>query len=152
MKIAVDHNEQVSRSSNLIIHGVSEESNEKTDEMCLHIIYEKVRVDISLNDISRSHRLGRPISKIAQETLNPITPVIVKFTNMRKRLEVFRPKRNLKGSNLPITENLTQKRYNLYKDAMAAKLGKHNVWTNAGRILTKSGNSIIVISSHEDLL
>ena len=75
---------------------------------------------------------------------------IVKFVNLRKRLEVFRSKRYLKGSNIIITENLTKKRYDLYREAMT-KLGKGNVWTSDGKILSKSGNSIIVISSPDDL-
>ena len=151
LKKAVDHNEQVSRSSNLLIHGVPEENNESTDNLCVSIIKDKLEVDVSINEISRSHRLGPPRIKMNTRNAKPFCrPIIVKFSNIRKRLEVFHSKRKLKGSNISVTENLTQQRYKLYKEAMT-KLGKHNVWTSDGRILTKTGNSFFHISSREDL-
>ena len=148
---AVDHNEQVSRSSNLLIHGVPEEVNEMTDAICCKIIKEKLNIDMTVDDIARSHRLGPVKTKIATRNSKSFPmPIFVIFVSLRKRLEVYRSKRDLKGSNLVITENLTKKRYELYRDSMK-KLGKANVWTSDGRILCKSGNSIIVISSHDDL-
>ena len=151
LKDAVDRNEQVSRSSNLLLHGVPEEINEVTDDICCRIISEKLNIEISVNDIARSHRLGAVKSQMSTRKSKPYArPIIVKFVNLRKRLEVFRSKRYLKGSNIIITENLTKKRYDLYREAMT-KLGKGNVWTSDGKILSKSGNSIIVISSPDDL-
>ena len=77
-------------------------------------------------------------------------PVIVRFLNFRDRLKIFKSKRKLRGSNISISENLTQKRYVLCKMCMD-KLGKGAVWTNEGRITTKIDNKYKIINNKNDL-
>ena len=102
VKQLIDNNEQKSRNNCLVIHGIPESKHDNTDELTLKIINEAVNVSISLENIERSHRLG------AKKTVNTRPrPIIVKFASMRKRMEVFRNKKNLKGKKINITESLT---------------------------------------------
>ena len=90
----LDGIEQRDRNINLLIHGISETSGEKTDEICHKVINESIKVEISLDEISRSHRLG-PVSNSRLTRSKKITarPIIIKFKDIGKRLEVYRAKK-----------------------------------------------------------
>ena len=77
-------------------------------------------------------------------------PVIVKFKGYDSRDKIFKAKRQLKGTGVMVTENLTKKRYELFKKCIH-KLGKGNVWTYDGRITTKINNTFITINNQCDL-
>ena len=77
---ATDNNEQKSRSSCLLIHGVEELENEDTDKLCLDIVNKDVGVSLSLADIERSHRIGP--RKLNTRSAKP-RPIIFRFASMR---------------------------------------------------------------------
>ena len=111
---------------------------------------------VSKRDIGLSHRLGKFKQKDERQTrsvaskFRPPRPIIVRLNSYNLRHEVFKVKRNLKGSRTMITENLTKKRHELLKKAIE-KLGKGKVWSNDGRITTKIDNKYIVINDESDL-
>ena len=70
---------------------------------------------------------------------------------MRKRMEVFRNKKNLKGKKINITESLTAMRVSLLERAKG-KYGFRNVWTPEGRILTSIDGKIMEITSKSELI
>ena len=144
---STDNNEQKSRSSCLLIHGVDENDDEDTDKICLAVVNDDVGVDLSLGEIGRSHRIGpkRPPTRNSKPR-----PIIFRFSSMRKRMEVYRNKKELKGKNIVITESLTKIRYQLLLKAKS-KYGVRNVWTTEGRIFTKVGNKLKQISSFDDV-
>lgn len=139
----IDDLEQYQRRQCIRIFGMTEEENENTDEIAIEVA-EKVGVKVELTDIDRSHRVGR-----GQENGRP-RPIIVKFVSYRKRSEVFRNKRNLKGSGITIREDLTRARYHLLREAIN-KYGVTNVWTQDGTIIVKEGNSKKRLRSISDL-
>ena len=108
-----------------------------------------IRVDLHINDISRSHRIG-PKKEQKTRSTKP-RPLIFRLVTMRKRMEVFRNKKNLKGKQIAITESLTTMKYKLLLKAND-KFGMNNVWTSEGRIFTKKDHKLILISSEADLL
>ena len=63
---------------------------------------------------------------------------------------VFKNKKNLKGTGVSISENLTQLRYDLLQKA-GEKYGKNNVWSIEGRVMTIINNRYKVINSVGDL-
>ena len=143
-----DNNEQKSRTQCLLIHGIEESDEENTDQICLSVIAKDVGVDISIGDIARSHRTGPKKSQTTRRT-KP-RPIIVRFTCIRKRMEVFYNKKNLRGNKAVITESLTAMRLELLNKAKT-KYGYRNVWTSEGRIFTKCDNKLIHISSDADM-
>ena len=147
----VDDQEQRSRNGCLLIHGVEEGDEHDTDTLALNVINNDLGVQINLDDIQRSHRVGpKKVKPMTRASKAYPRPIIVRFLSWRKRNEVFRAKRKLKGSKVAVTENLTRSRYELLK-AATAKIGRGNVWSSDGRVTTKIGNVYHVITCHDDI-
>ena len=100
----VNWQEQYSRRNCLLVHRIVETNDENTDDLFLKTINEKLDVDITGNEIDRSHRIGR------QKDERRPRPIIVKLTRYNTRKKVFASKRKLKGTGVSITESLTAKR------------------------------------------
>lgn len=144
---SVDDQEQRNRNYCLLMHGVEENIEENTDTVVVETINNQLGlVDINLENIQRSHRLGpRNDGRSTRNNRIKPRPIIFRFRDFSARQQVFKNKKMLKGKVISISENLTKKRYTLYKQAMT-KFGFRNVWTNEGRILTKIDNKIVVIT------
>ena len=150
LRTEVDDLSQYTRRTNLLFHGIEETDNEKSDDIELDIVNNTMNLGLSLDDISRSHRLGK---KVPDRT----RPIIARFITYRKRKSVFDAKKKLKGKRVVVTENLTSSRYDLYKKCKDA-FDQKNVWTLDGRIYVATGrklpnnkNERKVISNNEDL-
>ena len=106
-------------------------------------------LDLSINDIDRSHRVGKPGKPKA---------IIVKFATFRARQKLYRSRVQLKTSGYEgvfVNEDLTHFRTNLlYKARQQCKLGKlDSCWSDNGNILVKGSDmKIHRISSEDDLL
>ena len=148
----IDDLEQRRRNDCLLIHGVKEGDDDNTDDLSLEIIKDKLGVDLALDDIQRSHRVGAKPSTRETRSKKKIKyrPIIVRFLNWRKRNEVFRAKSKLKGLGLAITESLTKYRYELLQKA-TDNYGKGNVWTIDGRVTTKINGTYMVIKNESDM-
>jgi hypothetical protein len=97
------------------------------------IVIEAVKatgVNITLADISRSHRVGKKSSKPR--------PIIFRMISYRKRREVFTSRKKLPDNQF-ITEDLTARRAHLvYLCRQLKRAGKLRfVWTTDGRVLVK---------------
>ena len=90
-------------------------------------------MDLSVEEIDRSHRVGRLVNDRPR-------PIIVKFISYRKRSEVFRNKKQLKGTGITVREDLTKRRHNLLKQCIE-KHGVTNVWTLDGNVILKDGEN-----------
>ena len=128
----LDDLEQYQRRQCLRIFGVKEEETEDTDKIVAEVS-QKIGAEVQACDIDRSHRVGR------RDGDRP-RPIIVKFVSYRKRSEVYRNKRQLKGSGITIREDLTRQRHGLLREAIT-KFGLHNVWTQDGVIVVKDGET-----------
>ena len=133
------------------MHGVDETEKENTDTLTFAVLERELGIALTEDDIQRSHRLGpiKDIRSLRSARKNP-RPINIKFTNFRKRKEVFKAKRNLKGEGISISENLTKSRYDHYKAALT-KFGRGNVWTMEGRVTTKIENTYFTINRMVDL-
>lgn len=142
LQMKLDDLEQYQRRQCVRIFGVGEEAGEDTDLKAIEVA-RKIGVDLSLHDIDRSHRIGATGGDRPRG-------IIVKFVSYRKRSEIFRNKKLLKGSNITIREDLTKCRYQLLQDTIQ-KYGIKNVWTMDGCIVAKIGDSKRRIRSVSDL-
>ena len=133
----VDKQEQYLRRHCLLLHGISDNKNEKTDDLCFATINEHLELSITEADIERTHRIGKP-----RDADQKSRPIIVKFVRYSDRKNVFNGKKKLKGKNIAITEILTATRIKKLKEAREIYDFK-NVWTSDGKILLKdeSGNT-----------
>ena len=148
MKQSIDSNEQKSRNICLLLHGIPESDNDNTDDLVVKVINDDVGVHITIDDIERTHRIG-PTKSISTRRTKP-RAIIVRFASMRKRIDVYKNKKNLKGKKILLTESLTASRFNLLNKAKE-KFGQRNVWTAEGRIFTQIDGKLVHISSEGDL-
>ena len=142
LQVKLDDLEQYQRRQCLRVFGVEEGPDEDTDVKAIEIA-RKIGVDLSIEDIDRSHRIG------VRNNDRP-RPIIIKFVSYRKRSEVFHSKKNLKGSGVTIREDLTKMRHSLLKEAIN-KYGVRSVWTLDGVVIAKIGDQKRRITSSRDL-
>ena len=101
--------------------------------MAVSFIKDKMDIDLSVNDIGRSYRIGKPTPRKKR-------PIIVKFVRYNDRRKVVLNKKNLKDSILSITDSLTARQMEELSKARNEHLFK-NVWTIGGKILIKENGS-----------
>lgn len=136
LKESIDELEQYSRRNCLLFHGLKESDGENTDKVVIDTIRKEMTIDISEQDLDRTHRIGK-----ASRNDGKSRPIIVKFARYAVRNQIYKNKRVLKGKNLLITESLTNRRVKALKDAQA-EFGTSNVWTSDGRIFYKNENRV----------
>ena len=100
---------QYSRRTNLLFHGIEEGDRESTDDKIMEVINTKLGLNLTLDDVGRSHRLGRKVE-------NRKRPIIARFVSYRKRKTVFEAKKKLKGTGIVISENLTKAKWTKGED------------------------------------
>lgn len=139
----LDAQEQYSRRECLRISTPwPEKADENTDSQILQIAKD-MGVDLTLDDISRSHRIGRPTGSKATEGKSS-RPIIVKFKTYRKRLLFYKGRSTLRKNpnynKVYINEDLTKARAHLSKQARDMKKNKKikNFWTGDGNFLVKT--------------
>ncbi|KAE8751880.1 hypothetical protein FOCC_FOCC001357 [Frankliniella occidentalis] len=125
----LDELEQYGRRNNLRIFGVQEKEDENTDDIVIDLA-QKMGVEIDGSFIDRSHRVGKRGS--------PNRPIIVKFIGYGPRSEIFGAKKKLINTKITIREDLTVRRLQVMKEAMA-KYGMKRVWTRDGVIKINVG-------------
>ena len=112
----LDDLQQYGRRTNILIHGVPEESSEKTDNKALYIINNKLGISgVTIDHLSRSHRLGKKHEGKKR-------PIIVRFTSYRRRKMVFDVKKKLKGTGITVTENLSK-----YPEWLSTTIAKNDL-------------------------
>ena len=126
-----DDLEQYGRRYSLRLHtDVPEEAGESTDDIILEAT-KKIGVNVTLNDISRSHRVGRRAGTKPR-------PIIFRLVSYRTRRSIYQNRKKL-GGNVFITEDLTARRAHLLflcrQLRRADKL--QYVWSVDGRVLVK---------------
>jgi hypothetical protein len=135
----IDDQEQYTRRANLRVYGVPEGRSEDTNEIVIKLVKEKLNVQITRQDVDRSHRLGKP--PIDGKKNSP-RPIIVRFTSYAARSSVFKEKRRLKGSGVTIREDLTPKRREVLRKAVDV-FGLRNAWSLDGKIFfVKDGRTV----------
>lgn len=126
--------EQYTRRNSIRISGVAESEGESCDDVVLATINEKMAVSppITLDHIDRLHRVGKKGTGKARQ-------IIVKFTSYRHRARVMAKRRELRGSDIFVNEDLTRKRSQIMWHCRAEKR-QHKLqdcWSFDGRISVK---------------
>lgn len=85
----------------LLLHGIPENTNEKTYYLCLTTMNEHLELSITETDIECRHGIGKP-----RDSGQNSRPITVKFVSYDRK-NVFNRKRKQRGNNIAITESLT---------------------------------------------
>ena len=160
--------EQYSRRNNLRIFGIAEKKGENTDQLVIDVA-KRIGVKISLDDIDRSHRTGKPHARedppaptdesrkseeATQDAVRP-RPILVKFTSYRRRHDMITQRRKLKKTKISISEDLSKFKLDLLRET-AKHPSVRQAWTTDGRIIALLGasngkNITKLISTFQDL-
>ena len=95
--------EQYSRLTCLLLHGIPEDKNEKTDDFCIATINECLELSITEAYIERTHRIEK-----LRDSSQKLRPIIVIFVKYNDKKNVFNRKKKSEAKN--ITDSLTATR------------------------------------------
>lgn len=131
--------EQYSRRNCLRVSGVPESINEITDDYVCALA-RAIDVDLSINDIDRSHRLGKPATAAAPRA-RP-RDIVVKFISYRTRAKFYKARvlTKTKGyKGVYINEHLTKSRSKLLYEARRRVKSKQfkSAWSTDGTVMVK---------------
>lgn len=140
LELQADIQEQYSRRECLRISGVGENSGENTDDIVMDLCT-SIQADISIDEIARSHRIGKQNGKKPRD-------IIVKFTSYRSRQKLYKRRSSLRTSSYSgtyVNEDLTKRRSQLLYKARQLVTDKllNGTWTSDGNILIKDLNDRI---------
>lgn len=148
LELKADRAEQYSRRNCLRLSGVPEVADECVDDKVLEVA-SAIGVNLTLEDIDRSHRLGKP-RHVASGNRSQTKPrdIIIKFCSYRSRQKMLKNKSEMKNSPFKgsfLNENLSTVRDNLFYQArqLAKNRSIHSTWTFDGTILVKDKHSKI---------
>jgi hypothetical protein len=161
-----DDLEQYTRNDNLLFHGIPLSVDNSSDADLGKVIIDVVNKNfsglaITESDISIAHRTGpnrqpQPLQGTSTQINQPVRPppIVVRFSRRSVRNSILSQRKQLKGKNISITEQLTMHRSKLLKKA-SELVSQHKVqsaWSHDGRVLVKNTlNRIVVINSDADL-
>lgn len=139
LEVALESAEQYSRRNCLKISGVPENIENSTDEYICDLA-RAIDVDIRIQDIDRSHRLGRP-SSAADQTGKP-RDIVVKFVSYRARAKFYKARVLTKSKGYRgvfINEHLTRSRGALLYEARRRVKSRQlkSAWSMDGAIMVK---------------
>lgn len=140
LETQVDDIEQYSRRNCLRVSGLTERHDEDTDKLILDLAKE-LDINLSITDIDRSHRLGRPAVPGGRPR-----QIIVKFTSYRARDMLFSKRKVMKDkpgfSHTYINEDLTYKRSQMLYEARQAMKAKDitGAWSFDGKLYVRDNS------------
>lgn len=120
------------KRKNIVMFGIEETENNynELEEIIVQTIKEKLQVSLTMQDIEFVRRIGRKN--------NNNRPVNIGLTTMRKKTDILASRRNLRGTNLRIDQDLTEseltQRRNLKKYAIMLKEMGYDVYLRNNKI------------------
>ncbi|KAK3098258.1 hypothetical protein FSP39_017663 [Pinctada imbricata] len=146
----IEELEQYGRRNSLRFHNVQVADPNDTDSVVVQICKDKLNVDITPDDICRSHVVGRPNRAGKSQ-------IICRLRNWKVKNRIYSQKKKLKNdqSRIFVTEDLTRYRQAVVSEVVKAKRAEKvtSFWTNDGRIFIKTseGGQKFLIESIDDL-
>lgn len=140
--VMMNNMEQYTRRNSIRIYGIDdqqrEETYEKSRELVIKMLNDKLSINLTSKDIDVAHRLGKFLT-------DGNRPIICKFVRRSTKFEVLAVRRRLKGSSIVIREDLTTKNAKLL-ETVSAKPEVKNAWSHDGKIiaLLRNGKKIRV--------
>ena len=141
----VDNLRQYSRRNCLLFQGITESSDEDTDQLVIDQCNENLGLGITQDMLDRTHRLGPKRDQEGKPRLITVT-----FCSYQNRRLVSINKKRLKSTGVTITESLTKTRMELLKEVHKT-VGVGNAWTSDGNVFAKKGQRILTITTKEDI-
>ncbi len=138
VKVKSNENEQYSRRNNVRIFGLPENVHENCYDVVLDLCGE-LNIDISRNELDRVHRVGRVLNRSNSYTnvADHPRPMIVKLIGHQSKLKLIKARKNLKGKDVYIREDLTKVNHALLMFVKKNCVEKTIVYTVDGVIMAR---------------
>lgn len=136
LRMAVDNQEQAMRSCNVRIFGMKSENNENVRAKVLDIFTNKLKLQISSNDLKKCHRISAKVPS------DKPPAVLVRFSNDEVWSSVLKSRKSLKNTGIHIREDLTKSRLSLLQCAVNQFTSK-SAWVFKGNVFVKCVNGIV---------
>ena len=149
---SLDNLEQYSRRSSVRVSGIKEKADGEQLDTILTDLFTDMDVHLTLNNISRAHRIGPRTSL----TIRQHSRQVIQFKDHEAKTTFMKARKHLRAKQptVFISEDLTQRRARLLYLCRERKR-KHQLqdcWSYDGRIVTKDLNGKIkTIICEEDL-
>lgn len=128
---AQDRQETHLRRKVLLLHGVPEKSDEDLRQSVLNVLTDQMKLSITdHHTLETCHRLGSSKSSDGKHK----RPVLVRFSSLHTRQEVWNAKTSLKGSEITVSEFLTPPRHAVYV-AGRKHFGMARCWSMDGVVV-----------------
>ena len=128
----IDDQEQNSRRDNVRIWLPEKESRDDDTDKIVMEVASKMNVPVKLEDISGTHRVGKP-------SRNKPRAIICRFLNWRVKHRFMKGRSSLRDTKINVTEDLTKARSYLYylvrQQQKAMKCAQ--CWTYDGKVFLK---------------
>ncbi|XP_063542674.1 uncharacterized protein LOC134751220 [Cydia strobilella] len=121
----LDQQEMRSRRKMLLLHGVPESEGD-SPASAVELLNRHLESKLSVDDVRRCHRVGRPHN-------NRLRCILMKFTDVSVRNSVWFGKKCLKGTGVTVSEFLTAPRHAVFM-AARERLGIRSCWTRDGNV------------------
>ena len=132
--LGMDRLETQSRRKVLLMHGVKEDKDENVMHKIMDVLSSQMKLpDVRSAAIESCHRLGAK--------KDSSRPILVRFTSLQVRSNVWKAKTSLKGSKITITEFLTKSRQEVFI-AARKHFGIHKCWSADGMIIILTPNKL----------
>ena len=137
-------------------HQYNYEKKENPTDKVVDIFNNKLGLDISKNDIHKSFRIKLKEIDVANPWLTKTDnkkprPILVEFYQRHARNFVFyNKKKKLKSTAIVIREDLTAKRYKIWRSFVEA-VGIKNVWTADGTVYVMFDDKKIAVKNANDI-
>ena len=128
LEIDLNNLEHYGRKCSVRIFGLRVQ-NHNYPQAVLQLLRERLKLDINMGDIVAAHPLSA-------KSNNHIPPIIVKFLRPFNQEQVLRVRRNLKGSHIGITEDLTRRNIQLLNRVKSSD-NVVDAWTVKGQVWCK---------------
>ncbi|KAM3955542.1 uncharacterized protein ACR2FA_001604 [Aphomia sociella] len=141
----LDDIEMRHRRKYLLLSGVSEDVNPNLSQFIVQTLHDKLGISgLTKEKITACHRLGKFME-------GKCRPVLLRFSELALKSEVWRRKTSFKGTPYAVSEFLTRQRQLIFVEARK-RLGMRKCWTTDGNVIAKlSDGSIKRIFKREDL-
>ena len=153
----IDELDPYGRSENMILHGLQQTQPENPDDLKQKVVESLNRnyncQIVSVQDISVAHRLPRkPAAPNATHDTKP-PPVIIRFIRRDVRNKILYSRKELKGKQTAVSEQLNPKRADLLRKANSL-VASHRIlsaWSHDGKVLIKKLDGSTVLIRNEQV-
>ena len=150
----LDRLEQYTRKNSVRLFGIGEQAEETSVEtLAVQVLKDKLKIDVKENDIEIAYRAGKYRREGRRDVIKA-RPVLIKFASHKMKVKVMKAKKEFKGSQFWITEDLTKQNAEKMKALNQMRIANKvkGAWTTDGKIkVRKMDDTIVMISSQDEI-